>query len=208
MSSRAKAGALVAAGALAAFLLGSCGIETIGSYISGAPRYQSELIFKGTDLEESSLLYQGIDVFYKIYAREADADAEKADIQTKQANDIIPGNQVKIYLQNSLKYKRLKGNIPSLNRPGDPETLFVIQYSDGGTVNISGYSFARSSSTNKTFADRPMQEDDDYRHSDTPDAEGYLIQFYGCSYGTNFAGGDPDVYSDATYLGRVRVRYD
>lgn len=207
MSSQAKAGALGAALALAAFFLGSCGMETIGSYISGAPRYQSELLFKGTDVEESNLLYQGIDVFYKIYAREADADAEKAEIQTRQTNDIIPGNQVKIYLQNSLKYKRLKGNIPSLNRPGNPDTLFVIRRT-GATVDISGFSFSRSSSTNRSFADRPMPEDDDYRHSDTPDAEGYIIQFYGSSYGTNFAGGDPDVYSDATYLGREHVSYD
>jgi len=206
VSSRLKARVFVAAGALAAFLFVSCGIETISSYIDGAPRYQSELLFKGTDLEEASIIYQGIDVFYKIYAREADADAEKFDIQTRQANDIVPGNQVKSYLQNSLKYKRLNGNIPSLNRPADPERLFEIQVS-GELVDISGTTFRRSSSTNKSFTDRPTQDDDDYRHSDTPDSEGYIIQFYGSSYGTNFAGGDPDVYSDATYLGRKRVSY-
>lgn len=207
MSLQAKARALAAAGALVAMLLGSCGIETIGTYINGAPRYQSELLFKGTDLEEANLLYQGIDVFYKIYAREADADAEKAEIQTRQTNDIIPGNQVKVYIQNSLRYKRLKGNIPSLNRPADPETVFVLQVL-GKVVDISGITFLRSSSLSKSFEDKPTQDDDDYRHSDSPDLEGYTIQFYACSYGTNFAGGDPDVYSDATYLGRARVAYE
>lgn len=208
MSLQANARVLAAAGALAAILLGSCGIETIGTYINGAPRYQSELLFKGTDLEETNLLYHGIEVFYKIYAREADADAEKAEIQTRQTNDIIPGNQVKVYIQNSLRYKRLKGNIPSLNRPADPETTLFVLLVLGEVVDISGTTFLRSSSLNKSFADKPTQDDDDYRHSDTPDSEGYIIQFYGCSYGTNFAGGDPDVYSDATYLGRARVVYE
>lgn len=191
---------------LSAAAFGSCGIETISSYIEGAPRFQSDLLFKGTDSEETNLLYQGIDVFYKIYARAADAEKDKSELQKRQTNNIVPGSQVKSFLQNSLKYRRLKGNIPSLARPSDPETVFEIKLSDDRkNVDISSALFSRNMSTNRTFADKPNSADDDYLYHETPDQEGYTIQFFGCSYGTNFAGGDPDVYSDAVYLGRIRL---
>lgn len=223
MSNRVRHKIISFTGALSfAIALSSCGIDTL-SYLSIEPVSYSE--------DESNIIFQrpssvdadfnGIYIFYKIYAASASADIDKDIITAKQnATDSVPGSVVESYLisPSGLNYKRLvRGNsipIPTLHKtilgPGEYASIEFFT-SDEPLLNIidTAYSFAIKrneliSGEYLSFLDLPLTGDDDYKSATSDPDEFYYAQFYAASYGLD---GLTEVYSDAVWLGLITLNF-
>lgn len=221
MATVAKRGILfLPAASLAAACFAACGIDTL-AYLSQNPRAISSssnaIDFRGPLTPDPE--YLGMDILYKIYAVESDADTDKASIQTKQEAAVIPGDIVKSYILNSLKYRRL-----SLSSAGEyspcikasliltPDDELKLSLGDVPAQDIEFTvalgspvkTYRNTSDGFPLFSVEPSVADADYMAASgaDPDASQYYVQAYAVSYGVEFVN-FTELYGDAVYLGRI-----
>jgi len=205
----------------------SCGIDTI-SYLSGNPRSYSAtetaLVFYGPTTADSA--YLGIDVFYRIYASDTDADADLASITARQnATNAVPGNSVSSYLLSAsgLAYSKplLDGTIPIPQVPAadlpvsdyaeiDFQTMPEPTISFPSSVPIS-HQLKRAITSGGSYASfytEPVAGNADFKSNSGDSDATYYVQFFAASYGIDFSsGGITELYGDAVYLGRVTINF-
>ncbi|HUW70784.1 MAG TPA: hypothetical protein VMX33_11190 [bacterium] len=208
----------------------SCGIDTI-SYLSGNPRSYSAtdtaLVFYGpaTPYDTS---YLGIDIFYKIYASDTDADADLASLTARQsATDAVPGYSVSSYLLSSsgLAYSKPLLNasipIPQLPVANLPSTDYAeidfptmtteptISFPSSGPTSYELRRAISSGGTYVSFNTKPVAGDADFKsNSLDTDETTFYVQFFAASFGIDFAsGGITELYGDAVYLGRIALNF-
>lgn len=205
----------------------SCGIDTI-SYLSGNPRSYSvtdtALVFYGPDSPDGT--YMGIDLFYRIYASEADADADLAGITARQsATNAVPGSSVTSYLlsASSLAYTKplLDGSIeiPQVPTLTSDFAEIVFQSTPGPmtpepTISFpssspSTYELRRSigSGSSASFNAIPVSGDADFKSNSGDSDSVYYVQFFAASFGIDFSTGITELYGDAVYLGRMKISF-
>jgi hypothetical protein len=204
-------------------LISSCGIDIV-SVLDTPPVYISPLVFKGP--ADPDTLYYGVDVFYRIYAVEADANADRDMLLAKQGlANALPGDAIKNYLLSDsyLKYRRLNvnANTPSLkntflqtysaqfNYDLVSNELFLLLYDGEIQINISDLiplPKILKRSNNSNFSDEPQAGDADY-HANAEDADPatYYVQFFAASYGLDTSLND--LYSDAVSIGIQAIDY-
>ena len=202
-------------------LLFSCGIDIL-SVLDSPPEYISPLVFKGP-LNPDATLYRGIDIYYRIYAKEEDANADREKLLNRQAQaNALPGDAIKFYLLSDLglKYKRLNVNqgTPSLNKDYLGSYRVQLSYDQAAfeltLLRYDGLSppiiIKRSNDGTSSFSVRPVEPDGDYQTSADDDSEPdrYHIQFFAASYGIDIANGSfNDLYSNAVSLGIQAIDY-
>lgn len=216
----------------------SCGIDSI-AYLSAddTPKYISDG-FNALDFSAPSgpsILYIGLNIYYRIYDSEDDANTDKSLLESKQGSTSIPGSSIP-YLENTLKYIRparysLKDNTTSMVIPTVPDSIITTDILSIKLISGKIYLDLDTSSlldeieevpdTNDVFEllrnpgygnpsgfDIPPQPGDhDYEEGEVEDLS-YFIQFFASSYGFNLAGSSPDLYSNAVYLGRIVLDVD
>jgi len=217
----------VAVLALALIVSMSCGIDTI-SYLSGNPRSYSAtetaLVFYGPTTADAA--YLGIDVFYRIYASDTDADADLASITARQnATNAVPGNSVSSYLLSAsgLAYSKplLDGTIPIPQIPAAdlpvsdyaeidfqtaPEPTIIFPSS--GPTSYELKRAITSGGTYASFYTEPVAGNADFKSNSGDVDATYYVQFFASSYGIDFSsGGITELYGDAVYLGRVTINF-
>lgn len=227
---RAAAGACIA-GCFLAF--SSCGLDTI-AYLADETTVQqtgaSSLVLRGPESDDDS--YDGLMIFYKIYANETNASTDYSYIVSKQnAENAVPGAAVESYLSSTggLNYQQvvLNGDIPiptikkanltldyytAIDFPAgssDEPTLTI--YDDASGAVVASYTISRNSrgadGAYVSFGDRPQTGDDDYQSSTSDTDENvYYVQFFAAAYGldlTDFS----DLYGDAVYLHRIALNF-
>lgn len=204
----------------------SCGIDTI-SYLSGNPRSYSAsetaLVFYGPAFPYDSA-YLGIDIFYKIYASDADAEADLASLTAKQsATNAVPGYFVSSYLLSSsgLSYRKpmLNGSIPipqlpKANLPSsdyaeiDFSTPPRISFPSSGPASYELRRAITSGGTYVSFNTEPIAGDADFKSISGDSDSTYYVQFFAAAFGIDFtSGGITELYGDAVFLGRIVLNF-
>jgi hypothetical protein len=223
--------AILAAGF--ALALASCGIDTI-AFLDTVTTVQqtgaSSLVLRGPDSDDD--LYDGLMIFYKIYANETNATTDYSYIVSKQnAENAVPGAVVESYLASTggLNYQQvvLDGDIPiptikkanltldyytAIDFPSGSSAEPVLTiYDDASGAVVQSFTLSRSSrgsdGTYLSFNTEPQAGDGDYQSS-TSDADEkvYYVQFFAATYGldlTDFS----DLYGDAVYLHRIALNF-
>lgn len=195
-------------------LVFACGIDTLNylgsdimpTFISQSP---SGLIFSGP-VNPSIPPYSGINLYYRIYASEAEAINDKSRLEQRQGIDTIPGSSVPYFLEATLRYLK-----PTRNESRAPPTIpssfesdsMRIELIDGRLfleVGSSSYELKRNLPSDLLdFSVLPIDEDSDYNNTPPTDPGPYYIQFFAASYGFNFLGSNPELFSNAVFLGRM-----
>jgi hypothetical protein len=186
------------------------------------PVYISPLVFKGP-IDPDAALYYGVDVFYRIYATEEDAIADRDKLLAKQAlANALPGDAIKNYLlaDGGLKYKRLYVNQneePSLKKDFLGNNTVQLNFelaSSELTLMRDGLpppiTLKRSNNLKSSFSVRPLNDDSDYQQATSadPDPDRYYLHFFAASYGIDIANGSfNDLYSDAVSIGIQAIDY-
>jgi hypothetical protein len=208
------------------FFLSSCGIDIL-SVLDTPPVYISPLVFKGP-IDPDAALYYGVDVFYRIYATEEGAIADRDKLLAKQAlANALPGDAIKNYLlaDGGLKYKRLYVNQneePSLKKAflgsytaklsynADVGNELAMVLDDDFILPLAEtITLKRSNDAKSSFFIRPNIDDSDYQsNADDPDPDRYYLHFFAASYGIDIANGSfNDLYSDAVSIGIQAIDY-
>jgi hypothetical protein len=205
----------------------SCGIDTI-SYLSGNPRSYSAsdtaLVFYGPATPDSA--YLGMDVFYKIYASDTDADTDLASLTARQSTtNAVPGYSVSSYLLSSsgLGYNKpmLDGSIPIPEIPIAklPSSDFAeidfqtmpeptIIFPSSASVSYKLRRAITSASTYASFNAKPVSGDADFKINSGDSDSVYYVQFFAASFAIDFtSGGITELYGDAVYLGRITLNF-
>lgn len=209
----------------------SCGIDSI-NYLSEDPISissdgTSSFIFSIKESGSSS--YLGVELFYRIYASQADADSDKSYITAKQSEtDSVPGALIESQLKSSsgLRYLSPVVNdaikIPILSKDdvlneddrinlsfytGSIEPNYFIDHDDATFYTLKR-NVSDESGDYKTFLDEPVAGDDsDFRsNNDHEDGDAYYVQFYAAAYGLDISSFE-DLYGDAIYLGRITLNF-
>lgn len=215
---------LLFAAALGAFT-SACGIDIV-SVLDTPPEYISPLVFRAP-IAPDAALYYGVDVFYRIYATEDDANADKDKLLAKQAlANSLPGDAIKSYLlaESGLKYKRLNVNqdTPSLKKAFLGSYTAKLSY-DADVGNelalvldddfffplAETLTLERSNDAKTSFSIRPADEDSDYQGNAADlDPDRYYLHFFAASYGIDVVNSSfNDLYSDAVSLGIQAIDY-
>lgn len=201
----------------------SCGIDTI-NYLSGNPRSYSAsdtaLVFYGPASPDST--YLGIDLFYRIYASDADADADLAGITARQsATNAVPGASVSSYLLSAsgLAYSKPLLNgviaIPQIATMTSDFAEIDFQATPEPTISFpssspSVYELRRaigSGSSYASFYTKPVAGDADFKSNSGDSDSTYYVQFFAASFGIDFGSGITELYGDAVYLGRITLNF-
>jgi len=199
-------------------LLISCGIDTLNylgptvmpTLISQSP---SGLIFSGPE-NPPIPPYSGINIYYRIYASETEANNDKARLEQRQSSDTIPGSSVPYFLEPTLGYAR-----PARNTSSAPPTIPSSFDSDSIRIDlIEGRLYLQIGASEsfelqrnlrgilRDFSIIPLDEDSDFNKiiPPTETEPGPLhVQFFAASYGFDFLGSNPELYSNAVFLGRI-----
>jgi hypothetical protein len=206
----------------------SCGIDTI-NYLSEDPlpisSDSSSFIFSIRNTVVNPY-YLGVMIFYRIYASEVDAESDKAYVSAKQSEaNSVPGSLIENQLISSsgLGYNSLVVNdeirIPVISKNDVNDDDDYINVSFTSTIEQPNYYIEHASATlytlkrnvinpggYKTFLDKPVAGDPDYRSRIDDIDSTYYIQFYGAAYGLDGISFE-DLYGKAIYLGRMTVYY-
>lgn len=207
---------------VASLLICSCGIEDAQQYLLYQPRTHSEaptsINFYPPEQYEPQFL--GIDIYYKIYASKANADADAANFSVRQNADIIPGSSIVSYLlsSNYLNYHRLynvaqqsrfvitKNLIPTTSNlltfevTTTNELVFKIDNTEIARV------FRNTATANVPFSYQPSITDSDYKSSDNDQDPQFYVQLYAVSYGyTNTL---KPIFSKAIKIGVLSIVYN
>lgn len=225
MSIRAKAGALFSAGALAAILLGSCGIDSV-SFLDPPEAVSGLAAFKANDNPGAD--YTGVDAVYRIYnsSEQALNDVSKL-IQRQNQNTSIPGEAISTYLTSAsgLRYRPLYRQsiqtfptFPDSLIATDQVSLFVRQEGDGNlvillgaipttpedlknSINSASIILARSLSS---FQIKPEEGDADFFSEGEMDND-FFLQVIVYSFGVDSS--LRILYSDGIALEPITLRY-
>jgi hypothetical protein len=232
-----KKGEIACLGCISSFFamivlsLSSCGIDTI-NYLSEDPIKISETTssFIFSIQKTGSESYLGVELFYRIYASDMDADTDKNYITARQSEtNSVPGELIKSQLisagglryispavNNSIKIPIIgTGEVDNDNDyinvsfPTSGQPNFYID-SDSSTLHILKRNVIdESDGEYKSFLDdKPVEGDPDYRSSiDDLDETIYYVQFYSAAYGLD-KNTFEDLYGNAIYLGRVTLIYE
>lgn len=201
---------------LTSLLYFSCGIDTLnylGSDIMPVFISQGEngLIFAGP-INPAIPPYSGINLYYRIYASETEAISDRSRLEQRQSSDSVPGSSVLSFLETTLRYIR-----PARNESRDPPTIpATIESSSMRIELIDGRLFLEIGSTSSyelkrnlpgsllnDFSIKPVDEDSDYNKVLPVDPGPLYVQFFAASYGFNFLGSNPELFSNAVFLGRI-----
>jgi len=211
----------------------SCGIDTI-AYLDNKTDAQqpgaSSIILKGPESDDET--YDGLSIFYKIYAEESTASSDLSYLVAKQnAENAVPGAAVETYLMaaGGLNYHKLvlDDDIPI---PTIKKALLTLDYyttidfpagsniepSLAIIVNATGvveksYTIRRNLSGGgeyPSFLERPQPGDADYQSSTNAedDKDMYYVQFFAATYGLDLMDFS-DVYGDAVFLHRITLNF-
>lgn len=216
MSYQAKVRALVAAGALVAMLLGSCGIDFVSTLdpprsIVGATGFRAN--------DDPGDGYLGVAAAYRIYDTRDQASADVARLRQRQdAAGAVPGDAIQAFLlsPNGLRYKPLIiANAPasptfraSLIALHDATLEWSIGRQVVAKIDSVDYVLERSS---KSFSTAPIEGDEDYTksgESGEPNAE-FFLQVIVYSFGADLVNASlRDLFSIGVELDLLRIHYD
>lgn len=194
----------------------ACGIDTLnylGSDVMPTLISQSEsgLIFSGP-VNPAIPPYSGINLYYRIYASETEAINDRSRLEQRQSSDTVPGSSISSFLETTLRYVR-----PARNENRAPPTIpkafesdsMRIELIDGRLFleigSLSSYELNRNlpSSLLNDFSVQPVDEDSDFNNVLPADPGPLYVQFFAASYGFNFLGSNPELFSNAVFLGRI-----
>lgn len=214
MSSQAKARALAAALALAAFFLGSCGIDFISTL--NPPRSIVGLTgFRANDDPGDG--YLGVAAAYRIYDALDQASADVARLRQRQdASGAIPGDAIQSFLlsPSGLRYKPLIIK----NAPANPTfrasiaalhdvTLVwrTVERQVVAQINSVDYVLERSS---KSFSTQPIDGDEDYAKTSESNNE-FFLQVIVYSFGADLVNASlRDLFSVGVELDTLGIQYE
>lgn len=215
MSLPAKARVLVAAGALAAVLLGSCGIDFV-STLDPPRSVDGSTGFRASDDPGDG--YLGVAAAYRIYDTPDQALADVARLRQRQdASGAVPGDAIPFLLSpNGLRYKPLIIKSAPAN-PTFRENLIALhdvtlEWSIGNQViakiNAVDYVLERSL---KSFSTEPIDVDEDYARSSEPNEpnEEFFLQVIVYSFGADLVNASlRDLFSVGVGLEPLRIQYE
>jgi len=202
------------------FLVLSCGIDTL-NYLGPTvmPRSISQspigLIFSGPD-NPSIPPYSGINLYYRIYVSETEADTDRSRLEQRQGSDSVPGSAISSFLETTLRYvrpARIENRAPPTIPSSFDSDSMRIELISGRLYLLIGESSSYELKRNlqgllHDFSKLPVDEDNDYNNvlpkTDENEAgQLFYVQFFAASYGFNFLGSNPELYSNAIFLGRI-----
>lgn len=226
-----RIGLVAACSLLSSALFLSCGIDTI-VYLSAKAKVinksDSSFNFSGPSTSEAS--YQGLNLYYRIYASDTDATTDLNAIASKQgATNAVPGAYVASYLASSsgLKYQRVilvdpvtgaADPIPTFDKDELPADGYIaVSFTASGEpyveVNLGAahtetkrYLLRRAASNASgylSFLTAPVSGAIDYR-SGTVSANMYYVHFFAAAYGLDFVSFS-ELYGDAEHVGRIAL---
>jgi hypothetical protein len=215
-----------------ALVLTSCGIETL-VYLGGdqtpVPYANSGNVL---DFKNPADPANGINLYYRIYDSEDDADTDKDILASRQSSENIPGSAIS-YLENTLKYikparyslknKEIIPGIPTIPESDistelisikmisgrifiDLATDSVLEIIEEDPLTDDVFELLRLTGTGspKGYDQLPLVGDQDYKSGITENFSFY-VQFFAASYGFNLTGSSTEIYSNAVYLGRIEL---
>lgn len=208
---------------LALLGLTTCGIDTL-TYLDTEikPVFISQnpigLIFSGPDNPPLPPRYSGMNLYYRIYASEAEAINDRSRLDQRQTSDSVPGSAVPFFLETTLKYLRPVRTAdngidyrqpPTIPSSFDSESL-RIELIDGRLFLLVGINTSYELRRNLQgvlydFSVLPLDEDVDYNNIQPTNPGPFYVQFFAASYGFNFLGSNPELFSDAVFLGRITL---
>jgi hypothetical protein len=194
----------------------ACGIDSLNYLGSESRPYyvsQSEigLSFLGP-ANPAVPPYLGINLYYRIYASETEADTDRSRLEQRQSSDYVPGSSVPNFLETTLRYVKPARN-EILAPPTIPRTLesdpMSVDLIDGNLfLNIgttSTYDLKRNvAGSLYDFSVKPIDQDSDFSNANSTDLSPYFyVQFFAASYGVDLGGSTTELFSNAVFLGRV-----
>jgi hypothetical protein len=194
----------------------SCGIDTL-NYLGPSlmPRSISQspigLIFSGPD-NPSIPPYSGINLYYRIYISETEAINDRSRLEQRQSSNSVPGSAITSFLETTLRYVR-PARMDSRAPPTIPSSFdsdsMRIELINGRLFLLIGDSSSYELKRNLQgllydFSILPVDEDSDFSNV-LPNEPGQFlyVQFFAASYGFNFLGSNPELFSNAVFLGRI-----
>jgi len=209
----------------------ACGIDTVG-YID-KPLYVDTLMFRHEPINLGRSSYLGLNLYYRIYSTEVDAETDKQAFETRQSGQIVEGTAIQ-YLTSAtgLNYRLAYTAVispeeetvvsidnltfldppPTIDKASAASLISVYLNSSSqqifallsGALPAGKLAILRNASTPLLFSTRPIQGDPDFQQKGDNESR-VFVQLFISSYGmdTNLI----DLHSNALYLGRLEIQY-